>query len=290
VLPAPITPFGEDGSIRTDLFEQQIDYLAKAGVHGFFVAGTTAEGAMLSDDERRTLFRIMVDRTTEQHLRCVVLVKPDTRAVLTAIDRIVNEAPDYISAVTPFYVSVTQAEIIGHYTAIADHSPVPVLLYNIPQNTGNPMTLPTILELSQHPNIVGIKDSTGNMPQFQRGLLAGQSDDFTWIQGEDLVDAVSFLTGVRCIVSGLSNAWAEPYVAMWKAVEAGNHAAVIAEQRRINALAEIIFRTDGKVVPAIKTAAALQGRSTRHTRVPSMQLSSAHEAAVAEVIGELGLI
>jgi 4-hydroxy-tetrahydrodipicolinate synthase len=290
ILPAPITPLDPDGSVRLDLFEKQIEYLGNGGVHGFFVTGTTAEGSMISSEERCSLFQIMKERTTERHLRCVVVVQPDTPAVLRGIDEIAAFEPDYISAVSPFYVSVSQQAIIGHYTQIAEHSPVPVLLYNIPQNTHNPLSLDTILELAEHPNIVGIKDSSGNFVQFQRGILAGQPSDFTWIQGEDLLDAPSLMLGCRCIVTGLGNAWIDPYVAMFQAAVAGSNKGIIAEQQRVNALARIIFQTGGSVIPSIKTAAALQGRATPHMRVASTTLRNADQEIVASVIQELGLI
>jgi 4-hydroxy-tetrahydrodipicolinate synthase len=289
VLPAPITPLAADGSIRLDLYEKLITYLIDSGVHGIFAAGTTAEGALLSSDERIALFRIVKGCTTESHLRCVVVVKPDTLSVLREIDDIAAEEPDYISAVTPFYLTATQSDIIGHYVRIADHSPIPILLYNIPQNTHNPMNLETILELGDHPNIFGVKDSSGNFVQFQRGVLGPQPKEFTWIQGEDLLDCPTLQLGVRCIVTGLANAWAEPHVAMFAAAEAGDGEAMIAEQRRINALARIIPAAGGNVIGAIKTAAALQGRSTGHMRIPSMDLSKSHQKAVEEVVRGLGL-
>lgn len=290
ILPAPITPVAEDGTIRADLYEKQIRYLVGTGVHGIFATGTTAEGPLLTSDERVTLLRIVKEHTTEDHLRCVVVARPGTLSVLREIDRVGAENPDYISAVTPFYFAATQAEIVGHYVRIADHSPVPILLYNIPQNTHNPMTLETIIELAGHPNIAGIKDSSGSFPEFQRGLLNADLPNFTWIQGEDLLDAPSLMLGARCIVTGLSNVWAEPYVAMFRAAESGDTSGVLAEQRRINDLARIIPAANGKVIAAIKTATALQGRSTVHMRNPSMDLSVEERHAIQAVLEELQLL
>ena len=290
VLPAPVTPFDADGKVVFDSFERQIAYLVEAGVHGFFVAGTTAEGALLTSEERCRLFELMRDHTTDDHLRCVVVIRPDTNDVLRGIDDVAGLHPDYISAVTPYYLGVSQAEIIGHYARIADHSPVPIILYNIPQNTHNPIALETVLELSQHPNIVGIKDSSGDFMHYQRGLLATGSSEFTWIQGEDLLDAPSFLLGAQCIVTGLSNAWAEPYVAMYRAATQGDSDGVVAEQRRINELARIIEQTNGRTIQAIKAVASMLGRCTPHMRVPSMDLESAGRDLVASVAQELGLV
>lgn len=290
ILPAPITPFAEDGSVDYGLFEKQIAYLVEAGVHGIFAGGTTGEGALLSSDERVSLFRIVKELTTDDHLRCVVIIRPDTRAVLRGLEEIAAEEPDYVSAVTPYYMAARQSEIITHYTEIADSSPAPVLLYNIPQNTHNPMTLETVLELAGHPNIAGIKDSSGNFMQLQHGILGGRTEGFTWIQGEDLLDAPSFMLGIRCIVTGLSNAWAEPYVKMFEAVKAGDHEAVLEQQRRINRLAAIIPAAGGNVIAAIKAVATAAGRVSNEMRIPGMRLSGEENRAVVKIAAELGLV
>lgn len=287
ILPAPITPFAGDGSIQFDYLEKQLDYLVGAGVAGLFIGGTTAEGALLTDQERAELFRIARSHTGPGRLCCIVVLAADTYAVLRGIDAVADQEPDYIACVSPYYLGAGQREILGHYTFIADRSPAPVLLYNIPQNTGNPMDLQTILELAAHPNIAGIKDSSGNFMQFQRGLLARPAD-FTWIQGEDLLDAPSMLMGVSCIVTGLGNALIEPYVDMMAAAEDHNESGVLAAQSRINSLVGIIDAVGGKGLPAIKAAAASRGRATVHMRMPSMTLSEEESRRVAAIIAELG--
>ena len=288
VLPAVITPYTEDGTIDEALFTTEVDYLAAAGVDGFFVAGTTAEGAYLTDEERVRLTRLVKERI-EGRLCCVAALVPDTTAVLRTIDRLAPLEPDFVSAVTPFYMHASQSDLVHHFTTIADRSPVPLILYNIPQNSHNRLELATIVELAGHPNIAGIKDSAGVFMDYQRGLLATADDGFTWIQGEDLLDAPALLMGGQCIVTGLGNAWVEPYVAMYRAARAGAADRVVKEQARINSLAGIIFATGGAVIPSIKYASELQGRSSARMRVASMELSSGQKRTVAEVLRGIGL-
>ncbi len=290
VLPAPITPFADDGNICYDLVEKHFAFLLGFDVGGLFVCGTTGEGAFLTSQERRRIFQLLTDHAKPEHLRCVVVLAPDTTGVLRGMDDIADLEPDYISCVTPYYLSAGTPQIIGHYTAVADHSPVPIVLYNIPQNTHNPMTLDAVLELAAHPNIAGIKDSSGDFMQFQRGFLASESDEFTWIQGEDLLDGPSVLLGGKCIVTGLGNVTVAPYLAMMRAAEAGDRAGVLNEQRKINALASIIPAAHGRTIAAIKAAAEADGRSTCSMRVPSMSVSESERAAVLEILPKVGSI
>ena len=287
VLPAPITPFSEDGTIRYDLVEKHFAFLLRSGAAGLFACGTTGEGAFMSSDERRRIFKILLDHAEDDQLRCVVVLAPDTTGVLQGIDAIADLEPDYISCVTPYYLGAGQSQIIGHYTAVADRCPVPLVLYNIPQNTHSPMALRTVLELAAHPNIAGIKDSSGDFMQFQKGFLANESEDFTWIQGEDLLDGPSLLLGGTCIVTGLGNVTVEPYVAMFRAAEAGDRDAVLNEQRRVNALASIIPAAHGRTIAAIKAAVESLGRTTRHLRVPSMTASTQERDAVLKILPKI---
>ncbi len=289
VLPALITPFDGDGGVDLELFATQVDYLVGEGVDGFFVTGTTSEGAFITMDERVRLVKLVKERTREDLLCCVAVIAPDTSAVLPGFDSVAALAPDFVSAVTPFYLGVSQRDVVHHFVTLADRSPAPLILYDIPQNSHNPLELATVLELVDHPNIAGIKDSSGVFMSFQRGLLATGDRDFTWIQGGDLLDAPALLMGARCIVTGLGNAWIAPYVSMYRSAVDGDAAEVIRAQQRINELFRIIPESGGAGIAAIKSAAALQGRSSPCMRIASMQLGAEQEARVAAVLAELGL-
>jgi 4-hydroxy-tetrahydrodipicolinate synthase len=288
VFPALVTPYTERGTLDERLFAKQVDYMVSAGVAGFYVTGTTAEGAYVSVDERLRMVDL-VKQAGENLVCCVAVISADTSGVLRGIDTIASREPDFVSAVTPFYMGASQADLVAHFTTIADRSPAPLILYNIPQNSHNPISLGTVLELAEHPNIAGIKDSAGDFVSFQRGLLATTGADFAWIEGDDLLDAAALLMGARAIVTGLGNASIAPYVAMYDAAVAGDSAEVIRNQARINALYRIIAETGGNGIAAIKCAAALQGRSSPQMRIASMQLSQQNAARVAEVLTEIGV-
>lgn len=274
VIPAPISVFNADRSFDYDGFARQIEYLVEGGVHGVFLTGTTAEGAYITAEERlratETVQRIGGDRVTLY----AVVARPGTHQVIEELKALQGTAVAYAAAVTPFYMPVDQSEVKIHYRELAAASPVPFMLYNIPQNTHNWLRIDTVLELAKEKNIVGIKDSSGDFKAFTHGAITLR-DGFAWVQGEDLLDAPSFLVGAPAIVTGLGNVEIEPYVRMYRAQLDGDVETMWECQRRINALAQIIATCHGKVIPAIKSAAALQGRSSHHMRLAAHDLPAA---------------
>ncbi len=285
-----ITPLHEDGQIDLALFEKQTAYLASAGVQGFFVNGTTSEGAYLTTTEKvQTCQRLQQVKQPDQVV-CAACIQPSTELVLEEMRAFEPLAPDFLVAVTPYYYDAPQDVLIRHYTMIAEASPAPVLLYNIPSCTHNPLTLATIRTLAGVNNIVGIKDSSGDFMAFSQGVHADYPSDFTWIQGEDLLDGPSLLIGAHGMVTGLGNVWIEPYIAMYQAAQAGDAAEVKRAQQQINALYEIIPAAEGQVIAAIKAGAGLLGRSAPTMKLPGLTLRTDQIERVKQVLHDIQLV
>ena len=285
VIPAIITPMDEQGKIDVDLLEKQAAYLSGAGVHGFFVGGTTAEGAYLSTEEKKEIFKVVRRLTEGRQFLCAAYIQPSTDAVLEQMRALEATAPDYIVAVTPYYLAMRQEDILQHFRRIAAAAPAPLILYNIPGNTHNPIALETVLQLAQEKNIAGIKDSTGNFVDFSRGVLGKRPEGFVWIQGEDYLDGPSLMVGCDGIVTGLGNARIEPYLRMYEAAERGDWGTVRQCQGRINTLYGII-RSCGNSIAAAKAAAELAGRGSRWMRQRSQSLSDPQMKEVAGILRE----
>ncbi|MDD3671646.1 MAG: dihydrodipicolinate synthase family protein [Sphaerochaetaceae bacterium] len=267
IIPAVITPFDEHNRIRFDLLEKQSNYLSDANVNGFFVCGGTGEGAYLTTAEKIEVFRVIKQTVKKQQFLCFACINPSTMDTIREIKQIEGYQPDYVVVVAPFYLVMNQSDIIAHYKEIANNSQIPIIAYNIPSSTHNPILYDTMQILSEIPNIVAIKDSSGDFCSFSRGLLERRNSDFSWIQGEDYLCGPSFLTGADGAVSGLSNVRIEPYVKMFEAVKNKNWELVKDCQKSINRLYEII-RYGGNGIASIKAATMISGRSTgwmRHT-------------------------
>jgi 4-hydroxy-tetrahydrodipicolinate synthase len=283
VIPAIITPMDEEGKIDYDRLEKQAAYLSEAGVHGFFVGGTTAEGAYLSTEEKGEVFKVVRAVTAGRQFLCAAYIQPYTGTVIEQMRALEANGPDYVVAVTPYYLAVGQEDILEHYRQVAAAAPAPLILYNIPGNTHNPIALETVQELAEEKNVVGIKDSTGNFIGFSRGVLGKNPPGFVWIQGEDYLDGPSLMIGCHGIVTGLGNARIEPYIRIYKAAREGDWQAVRTCQARINELYAII-RLCGNSIAAAKAAAELAGRGSRWMRQKSQSLTDGQMKEVAKIL------
>jgi len=157
---------------------------------------------------------------------------------------------------------------------IAHYSSEPLIIYNIPQCTHNKIELNTVLELAKEENIAGIKDSSGDFISFTRGIYTSISKSFSWIQGEEYLDGLSFKIGADGVVAGLGNVFIEPYIQMYKEVKKGNYQEINEIQGKINKLYEIINVTRGKAILAIKAGTVLIGRSSKWMKTVNMSLNN----------------
>lgn len=290
VIPAVILCNDEKGRPSKEVLERQLSYLLGGGVDGIFVNGTTGEGAVLSREEKAEVLRLTAGITGGRVPLYGVCLQPGTEAVVEEVKLMADLGAAYVAAVPPYYYPATQDAVRLHFTRIADSSPVPLMLYNIPQNTHAPMSVDTVVELSRHPNIVGIKDSSGNFADFNRVLLSTDPSSFSCVQGEDLLDAASLSVGAPGIVTGLGNVRIEHYVEMYRAASAGESTKTLELQRRIYAIARIIWETGGKVIPAIKAAAELLGRGNRRMKVEGLTLGPEEVERVRALLADAGAL
>ena len=290
VIPAIIAPLKKDGQIDRDSLIKQADYLSCAGVNGFFINGTTGEGPWLSIEEKKQVYQIVKQVKKKHQFLCAACIRPSTEMVLKEIEIFSDLKPDYIVAVTPYYYNVSQNDILYHFTKIAKESPVPVIAYHIPQNTNNNIDLTTILEFANIENIAGVKDSSGNFVNFSRGCLSQVPSHFSWIQGEDYLDAAAMNIGADGMVTGLGNVYIEPYIEMYQAALSNDLKKVNNMQEKINSIYEIIQVTDIKVIPSIKGALSLIGRSDKWMKMVSKTLSNKEIDKVKEILKNMGLL
>ncbi len=290
IIPATIFCCDDRGKLSSELLERHLTYLIEAGVDGIFVNGTTGEGAVLSIEEKTEVMRQTARIGDGRVPLYGVCLQPSTDAVVEEIRVMADLGASFASAVPPYYYLPSQEAIMVHFTRIADSSPIPVILYNIPQNTHSPMTVDTVVALSKHPNIVGIKDSSGNFADFNRMLLATDPSEFACVQGEDLLDGASFAIGASGVVTGLGNIRIEHYIEMYRASQRGDRATILGLQKRIYDFAEIVWRLPGKAIPAIKAGAEVVGRGNRRMRVEGLTLTPQEFEKVREVLQAAGVL
>jgi 4-hydroxy-tetrahydrodipicolinate synthase len=289
VIPAVITPIHKDGKIHEKLLEKQVAYLSDAGVHGFLINGTTGEGAFLSREERKRNFEVIRSVSGRKQSLCLTCPLPSTDLVVDEIAAFESLQPDFIVVTTPYYFTVSQEEIIRHFREIASRSPFPVIVYNIPQCTFNKIEYDAMLEISSLENVAGLKDSSGDFVTFSRVMLCGTKKNFALLQGEDYLNADSLMIGSPGIVTGLGNVWIEPYIEIYQAAQQGDFPRVRTIQVKINKLYEVIRTAGNRVVPAIKGATSLLGRSEKWVKAPMLPLEEEELSRVLKILRDLGL-
>lgn len=254
-----------------------------AGLHGVVVCGSTGEAALLSDDERRVLLDAARGATPRDRLLIMGTGAESTRQTLRRCADARAGGADAVLVVAPHYYSAAMniEALRIHYRAIADESPVPVLLYNIPKYMHFALPPGLVAELAQHPNVIGIKDSSGNV-EMLKGFLAAQSDSFTVLTGNGGTFVPALQAGARGGILAVALFAPALSLQMYDAHVAGNQAAAAEHQDAMKPLASVIVAELG--VPGVKTACDVVGLRGGPPRRPLVELDEAGEQRVREAL------
>lgn len=216
-----ITPFGPDGQVDHEIAARLARYLVDRGSTGLVLSGTTGEAPALSDQEKLALF-VTVARAIGN--RAQVLAGTGTNDTAHSVE-LTREAAKVgvhgILAVTPYYNKPTQSGLVGHFTAIADASELPVMLYNIPSRTAQLIELETLSRLAEHPRIVAVKDATMDLDHTSR--LVTEVPDLAVFSGQDSYTLPMLSVGAVGVVSVISHLAGSEVTRMVKAALAGNY-------------------------------------------------------------------
>ncbi|MBN3520057.1 4-hydroxy-tetrahydrodipicolinate synthase [Algoriphagus lutimaris] len=202
---ALVTPFHDDCSIDFTGLKKLIDHVIDGGVDYLVVLGTTGESATLLPAEKKQVLAACLEYNAGRVPVVYGVGGNNTQFVLNEIINTDFTGISAILSVSPFYNKPSQRGIIAHYNAIADNCPVPVILYNVPGRTMSNMTAETTLRLADHPNIIGMKEASGNLEQCMQ-IAASMPKDFLLISGDDLMTRAMFSIGGSGIISVLANA------------------------------------------------------------------------------------
>jgi 4-hydroxy-tetrahydrodipicolinate synthase len=207
---ALVTPFHDDHSIDFNSLKRLIDHVVSGGVDYLVVLGTTGESATLTSAEKKQVLKACLEYNDARVPVMLGIGGNNTQAILDEIEVTDFYGVAAILSVSPYYNKPSQAGIVAHYTAIANASPVPVVLYNIPGRTMSNMTAATTLTLSQHPNIIGMKEASGNLEQCMH-IAASMPKDFLLLSGDDLLTKAMMSIGGSGVISVLANSIPETF-------------------------------------------------------------------------------
>lgn len=285
VITALITPL-RDGKVDVAAFTRLLERQIAAGVHGVVPMGTTGESASLTADEHKQVVELCVSVAAG---RVRVIAGAGSSATDKTIELVrfaKTVGADGALVVTPYYNRPSQAGLAAHFEAIAEAVQLPVLLYNVPGRTGVDMNNETVAKLAAHPNIVGIKDATGDLSRvsWMRTHIDGQ---FDLISGDDPSYLGYHAQGGVGVISVTSNVAPEGMVAMHEAAQAGDYATARTWQDRLIGLHKGLF-LDNSPAPA-KYALAKLGLCTEEIRLPLAPTSDAVKPAIDRAMADAGL-
>ena len=282
---AMVTPMTATG-VDYEVLGRFIDFQLDSGINALVAVGTTGESATLSPQERNEVIRFTVDRVNG---RVPVIAGTGTNNTAHAISYTESACAigaDAVLVVTPYYNKSTQAGLIAHFSAIADKSDKPVILYNVPSRTGCNLLPATVAELSKHPNISAIKEASGNMAQIVE-IFARCGDSIDVYSGEDAITIPMMAMGAKGAISVLSNVAPVQSVAMTDAFFAGRLDEAAGMQCKYLDLINDLFC---EVSPApAKAAVSAMGYGEENIRLPLIPMSQANRERMFRRMAELGV-
>lgn len=278
----PMTPTGIDYEALGQFLEFQI----ASGINGIVVMGTTGENATIEPEDQKRVIAYTVEKVNHRVPVIAGTGTNNTEHVLANTRNACQVGADAILVVTPYYNKATQNGLIQHFTTVADASTVPMIVYNVPGRTGCNLLPKTLAKLAEHPNIVGVKEATGNMAQMVEIMhLCGDKLDV--YSGEDALTVPMMAMGAAGTISVLSNVVPKQAVAMSDACLAGDYQTAAKLQCDLLPLIDALF-SEVNPIPA-KAAVSAMGYGQEVLRLPLTPMEPATRAVLMEQLRRWGV-
>lgn len=286
IIPAMATPFTADGELNEEALRQLTRHLIEGGVHGLFATGSQGEFWALTPDERQRVWEIVLEETEGRVPVYAGTGAVTTREVMELNRRAEEVGVDAVSIITPFFVRPTEAELEAHYRSIAEATSLPILLYNNPGRTGVNLSAELVARLAEVENIVGIKDSSGDLT-LTAEYIRLTPDDFAVLSGRDTLIFAGLAHGTEGAIAATANVVPALVVEIYEAFQAGEIERARRAQERLAPL-RLAFGL-GSFPVVVKEALELIGISAGPCRGPVGPLPPEKRAELRRVLLGLGL-
>lgn len=284
---ALITPFKEDESVDYTALVRMVDHLLKNNTDFLCVLGTTAETPTLTEEEKANIKRTVIERVNGRVPILLGVGGNNTRAVVDALKNDDYRGVDAVLSVVPYYNKPSQEGIYQHYKAIAEATPLPVVLYNVPGRTGVNMKAETTLRLARDfENIVAIKEASGDITQMD-DIIKNKPADFDVISGDDGITFPLITLGAVGIISVIGNAFPREFSRMVRLALQGDYAHALAIHHQFAELFKLLF-VDGN--PAgVKAMLSTMGMIENKLRLPLVPTRITTFEAIRTILNELNI-
>jgi len=215
------SPMNDDLSLDFEGLSKLIDHVIAGGVDYLVLLGTTGESPTINWDEQLQMLDFCIDKLGKSIPLVFGLGGNDTSGLLKKLDELKGRKIDGILSASPYYNKPSQEGIIAHYSALADQSTFPILVYNVPHRTASNVAAETTLKLAEHPNVIGVKEASGDLDQCQ-AIADNKPSDFLLISGDDALTRPILSMGGEGVISVLANAYPKTFCEMVKETLMGN--------------------------------------------------------------------
>ncbi|GAB3707263.1 dihydrodipicolinate synthase family protein [Mariniluteicoccus flavus] len=248
IIPPVVTPFTPTGEIDRDGVRRVVDLLVEAGCHGLFALGSTSQVAYLTDGQRAQLIADIVAAANGRVPVLVGAIELTSARVIDQARRLTDVGADAIVATGPFYAMNDLVETADHFRAIHAAIDLPLVAYDVPVRVPGKLTPELLMTLGSEGVIVAVKDSSGDDISFRRLVAMNRAagSPLTLFTGHEILCDTALLMGADGIVPGYANVDPHGYVRLFDAARAGDWAAAVAEQERLNAGFDIVFQAPGR--------------------------------------------
>ena len=282
---AIVTPMTSKG-IDYDALGRLIEFQIENGINAIIVMGTTGENATIEPEDQKKVIEYTVKKVAKRVPVIAGTGTNNTEHVLHNTRNACEVGADAVLVVTPYYNKATQSGLIQHFTMVADASSVPVILYNVPGRTGCALQPKPVAKLAEHPNIVALKEATGNMAQTVE-LMRLCGDKLDIYSGEDSIVVPMMSMGAAGCISVLSNVAPKQAVEMTDACLAGDFAKAAALQCRLLPLIDCLFSQVNPI--PVKAAVAAMGICEDYLRLPLTPMEEPYRGSMLAEMRKLGI-
>lgn len=282
------TPFSaRDDAIDFDAFGRLIDYQLAGGTRALVAAGSTGEAAALDDEEFSGLLEFAVARVDRRVPLLAGTGQSATRKAIAITQRARACGVDSALVATPAYIRPTQEGMYRHFSEIAEHGGLPLVLYNVPSRTACDLLPETVARLAQHGNIVGIKEALPE-PERMRALLEIKGPQFAVLSGDDPTAARALLAGADGVISVAANVAPRWFAALCEAAMSGDVVRADAADLRLAQLYALLGMEPNPI--PLKWCLSELGLGEAHMRLPLLSFSARHHSGGIEILSRLGLV
>ena len=289
IFPPIPTPFAVDGQLDPGALRANVARWNETGLAGYVALGSNGEASLLDADESVAVIRTVRQAMAPGMALIAGAGRESTRDTIAACRMAADAGAEAVLVITPWYYNraMTGDALRRHFEAVADASPVPLLLYNMPANTGVNIPVSTVAELAPHPNIVGIKDSAGNIDQLS-AIIRATPDDFVVMVGNTGAFLPGMLLGATGGILALANVAPRQTVALFQAARADRLNEARALNDRLVPLGNAVTRIYG--IPGLKAALDLIGYAGGQPRPPLLPAAPDVVEDIRRTLEEAGLI